>query len=122
MEYLANYNNLHNVLDNVKLSRCDCIKFAIDICKGLSYCHIKSVYHMDLKPKNILISADGICKLCDFGNSYRDGWSVDYVHQVILALFNKVNILHTILSEFVVFKMFCCHSLREPLRIQRLKY
>lgn len=83
MDYLENCKNLHNVLGDCKLDRSNYIKYAMDICKGLSYCHSKNVFHMDLKPKNILISSEDVCKLCDFGNSFAEGTTLNYVHQVI---------------------------------------
>ncbi|KAJ8306492.1 LOW QUALITY PROTEIN: hypothetical protein KUTeg_017037 [Tegillarca granosa] len=41
------------------------------IASALKYSHDKSVVHLDLKPANILITADGDCKLCDFGCSQK---------------------------------------------------
>ncbi|KAG8832877.1 ATP-dependent Lon protease pim1 [Serendipita sp. 399] len=34
---------------------------------GLSYIHDQGVCHRDLKPENLLLSIDGVLKLCDFG-------------------------------------------------------
>ena len=36
---------------------------------GLNYCHKKNIVHRDLKPENVLLTDDGIVKLCDFGSS-----------------------------------------------------
>lgn len=34
---------------------------------GLHFCHARGVMHRDLKPQNVLVSADGRLKLADFG-------------------------------------------------------
>ena len=35
--------------------------------RGLAYCHASWVLHRDLKPGNLLLTADGVVKLADFG-------------------------------------------------------
>lgn len=37
------------------------------ILQGIAYCHRLGCVHRDVKPENILITGDGVVKLCDFG-------------------------------------------------------
>jgi len=45
------------------------IAIACDIASGLGYAHERGIVHRDVKPMNILFTADGKPKLTDFGNA-----------------------------------------------------
>jgi len=45
---------------------------------GLTYLHTKGILHRDVKPDNLLIDADGILKIADFGSSRRIRKEVNY--------------------------------------------
>ncbi|KAF7376307.1 STE/STE7 protein kinase [Mycena sanguinolenta] len=44
-------------------------RLAEGILQGLAYLHTKKTIHRDIKPSNILLTREGIVKLCDFGVS-----------------------------------------------------
>ncbi|XP_005396137.1 PREDICTED: proto-oncogene serine/threonine-protein kinase mos [Chinchilla lanigera] len=46
-----------------------CLKYSLDVVSGLLFLHSHSVVHLDLKPANILISEQDVCKIGDFGCS-----------------------------------------------------
>ncbi|GAB2270588.1 Serine/threonine-protein kinase sty46 [Dionaea muscipula] len=67
-EYLSGgslYNYLHK--NNTKLELSQLLKFAIDICKGMEYLHENNIIHRDLKTANLLMDADQVVKVADFG-------------------------------------------------------
>ena len=41
--------------------------YMVDLLKALQHLHDHDLVHMDIKPENIFIGMDGICKLGDFG-------------------------------------------------------
>ena len=46
---------------------------AMQLLSALAAVHANFVLHRDLKQTNLLLDADGILKLCDFGLSRRSG-------------------------------------------------
>ncbi|KAI8649748.1 HAL protein kinase [Fusarium keratoplasticum] len=53
------------------------------LMRGVEYIHEMGVAHLDLKPKNLLLTYDGLLKISDFGHSecVRFAWEKD-VHRV----------------------------------------
>ncbi|CCI45678.1 unnamed protein product [Albugo candida] len=46
----------------------DAIKWLMwQLLRALEFCHQHNIMHRDVKPENLLVSRDGILKLCDFG-------------------------------------------------------
>ncbi len=44
------------------------------IAKGLRACHRKDIIHQDLKPENVMIDANGLVKIIDFGSARAAGF------------------------------------------------
>lgn len=60
--------DLRTLMDGRKgLPADEAIAILIQICQGLSAAHHEDVFHRDLKPPNILISADKRVRIVDFG-------------------------------------------------------
>ncbi|KAL3879985.1 hypothetical protein ACJMK2_032257, partial [Sinanodonta woodiana] len=58
--------------------------YTYQLCKAIHWCHSNDIIHRDIKPENLLISNQGILKLCDFGfarsiNGGMTGVYTDYV-------------------------------------------
>lgn len=86
MENLGTSKHLQHVLDDEHFQMNEelIVKYATDITQGLLFCHKNDLVHMDLKPGNILVCEDNVCKLCDFGSCYNIKTDLykDYEHVV----------------------------------------
>ncbi|XP_050452311.1 serine/threonine-protein kinase fused isoform X2 [Cataglyphis hispanica] len=59
---------LYDILDKEgRLSEERTQVIACDLVSALYYLHSNRVMHRDLKPQNVLLEANGVAKLCDFG-------------------------------------------------------
>ncbi|MBN4079554.1 serine/threonine protein kinase, partial [Beggiatoa alba] len=45
----------------------ECLHFALQMSQAMAYAHEQGIVHRDFKPANVLITADGNCKIMDFG-------------------------------------------------------
>ncbi|MCP9495265.1 MAG: protein kinase [Pyrinomonadaceae bacterium MAG19_C2-C3] len=66
MEYIEG-QPLYDYCDNHKLTTSERLKLFCQACSAVSYAHQNLVVHRDIKPGNILVTADGTLKLLDFG-------------------------------------------------------
>ncbi len=62
---------LREYLDTHQLSLLETLKIGSQICNGLEYLHEHNIIHEDLSPHNILISAEKLAAVIDFGISRR---------------------------------------------------
>ena len=71
--------------DDMQRFRISSVEQAVDllkqVCDGGMHIHNKGLIHFDIKPENILVSGDGVAKICDLGlseigsRSHKDGTS-----------------------------------------------
>lgn len=68
MEYVEGVH-FDSYCDERDLSIEDRLRLFIHVCDAVGYAHRSLIVHLDLKPSNILVTADGTVKLLDFGTS-----------------------------------------------------
>jgi serine/threonine-protein kinase len=67
MEYLEG-TDLGEVLGMAgTLAPSRALRYALQVCDGLSYAHAREIVHRDIKPANLLITPDDSLKIVDFG-------------------------------------------------------
>ncbi|EUC57446.1 tyrosine kinase family catalytic domain protein [Rhizoctonia solani AG-3 Rhs1AP] len=66
-------NDLSEFLSRGTYPRARLYGMCLQICVGVAYLHGLGIAHGDLKPQNILVSADYILKIIDFGNARFEG-------------------------------------------------
>ena len=68
-EDLINHMRLNFDFDKMRLPLRD--QITVGILKAVNYLHTNDIAHLDIKPENILLTADGVPKLADFGLALR---------------------------------------------------
>lgn len=69
MEFVSK-RTLQNVItdiENEPMTEERRLRLSLDMARGLSYAHSRGIAHLDIKPTNILITKDDVCKIGDFG-------------------------------------------------------
>eukprot|EP01135_Chromosphaera_perkinsii_P003878 Nk52_evm14s260 gene=Nk52_evmTU14s260 len=66
---LGHNGSLESVMERRSLTWAERLKFSLDIARGMNYLHHASVIHMDLKPSNVIVTNQDVCKVGDFGLS-----------------------------------------------------
>lgn len=67
LEYLPG-GDLHELMRNEKLDLARAFKYIEQVCAGLAHAHERGIIHRDIKPQNLLLTADkNTVKIADFG-------------------------------------------------------
>lgn len=72
MEFVEGGNFRDFIKIRKKFSPADATKYVLDIAEGLEYALSLGLTHRDLKLSNVLLSAQGVAKLVDFGLAGQD--------------------------------------------------
>ena len=67
MEYMEGGSLADKLRDQKPLPDNSVLKYLTQILEGVSFLHRKEIYHSDIKPANILFTADDNLKISDFG-------------------------------------------------------
>ena len=69
MEYMS-FGDLYELIENIGLiSEAMALRFVKSVLKNLRQLHQKSIFHLDIKPENVLVGTEGEMVFCDFGHS-----------------------------------------------------
>lgn len=47
------------------------LRYSKDMAHGLQFLHSHNIVHLDIKPANVLVSSEDVCKIADFGCSLK---------------------------------------------------
>jgi serine/threonine protein kinase len=67
MEYIPGTDLKTLIRRKKQLDIMEAVDLMIQVCAGVGYAHRAGLVHCDLKPQNVLITADGRAKITDFG-------------------------------------------------------
>jgi serine/threonine protein kinase len=67
MEYVEGHTVYEHLVKEGPYSEAEALAIAIQVAKALNHAHKAGLIHRDVKPKNILITNDGVAKLADMG-------------------------------------------------------
>ena len=67
MNYIPGGTLRNRYPDGSVLPLTDVVNYVVQVAEALQYAHNKGVIHLDVKPENMLLSADGSVLLSDFG-------------------------------------------------------
>ncbi len=67
MEYVEGSTVYDTIVKNRRYTEQDAITITIQTAEALEHAHAKGLIHRDVKPKNIMLTKDGMAKLADMG-------------------------------------------------------
>ena len=67
MEYVEGHTLYDELAKGKVFSEAEALRIIIQIARALAHAHERGLIHRDVKPKNIMITKDGVAKLADMG-------------------------------------------------------
>ncbi|XP_034998188.1 proto-oncogene serine/threonine-protein kinase mos [Hippoglossus stenolepis] len=71
MEFVGSRNLQQIIYGCAELGEDRWLRYSTDIAHGLRFLHSHSIVHLDIKPANVLVSSEDVCKIVDFGCSLK---------------------------------------------------
>ncbi|KAM7259825.1 hypothetical protein ACFE04_015566 [Oxalis oulophora] len=69
LEFVTGGELFDNIASKGRLKEDEARKYFQQLINAVDYCHSRGVFHRDLKPENLLLDANGVLKVSDFGLS-----------------------------------------------------
>ncbi|XP_007024999.2 PREDICTED: CBL-interacting serine/threonine-protein kinase 23 isoform X1 [Theobroma cacao] len=69
LEFVTGGELFDKIASRGRLKEDEARKYFQQLINAVDYCHSRGVYHRDLKPENLLLDANGVLKISDFGLS-----------------------------------------------------
>jgi serine/threonine-protein kinase len=73
MEYVEGKSALDLIPEGGAMEELEALQIVLQIARALAYAGERNIIHRDVKPDNILVTADRVAKLCDFGLARHTG-------------------------------------------------
>ncbi len=67
LEYVEGETLKDRIRRHERLDTSEAVAYAIEIARALGYAHSRGIVHRDVKPQNVLVDAEGLAKVTDFG-------------------------------------------------------
>ena len=67
MEYVEGRTVYDDITEHKRYSEKEALEIVIQIAEALHHAHAKGLLHRDVKPKNLMITQEGVAKLADMG-------------------------------------------------------